>query len=206
MMLDAVAESRAPAMDEADARDVLADMCSPYRIPTDWFGDDHTVVAYTHDPVMAALAADTLARRELGDGYPLVAGGGLVVEGPYEVVLTGPADADSTRWRRAVDEDAYALLMCLVRPARTRRPVIPARDTGLVGVFASQWGPAMMRRLAGGGAGPTARTGCWVCTGSTTSGAMCGSHERQVRDTARREGRLHTDQFVTELRRWGRWR
>jgi hypothetical protein len=89
---------------------------------------------------MAALAADTLARRDLGDGYPMAAEGGLMVEGPYEVVLTGSAEAESIHWRPVAVGDDYALLMCLIRPARPRRALAPAVSTDLVDAPIQHWG------------------------------------------------------------------
>jgi hypothetical protein len=131
----------APAMSEEHVRDALADMPSPYRIPTDWRGEDSTVIAFTHDPVMAALAADTLARRDLGAEYPPVMASGLLVEGPCEVVLTSPVDASAIEWRPAGADDDYALLMCLVRPAPTRH-LNPGTsvDADLVDASARSWG------------------------------------------------------------------
>jgi hypothetical protein len=37
----------------------------------------------------------------------------------------------------------------------------------------------------------TGTSGCWVCTPGA-KGGMCATHQRRVRDTAQREGRLNT--------------
>ena len=110
-----------PVMDEGQVREQLADMRAPYRVPADWWGAGDEVVAFTDDRALAVLVADVIARHDLGGSYPSVAGGGMVVTGPYAVVLVGVPGTEFVDWRSAQPADDYALLMCLVQPARMHR-------------------------------------------------------------------------------------
>ena len=86
-------------------------------VPVQWLSIHQlSIVACTGDPVLAALAANALCRQELGDDLPTVMGG-IGVDGPYEVVLLGPADG-ALNWRPATEADEYALTLCVVYPAR----------------------------------------------------------------------------------------
>ena len=109
-----------PLMHEHEAARVLAGMPAPYRVPADWTGPDDDVLVFTHDPLLAVLVADVVARHELGGSYPCVAGGGVAVDGPTEVVLVGAPGTEFVDWRPAAPGDGYALLACLVHPARRR--------------------------------------------------------------------------------------
>lgn len=102
---------------EAEAATVLRHlMIDAYGVAVQWLSVDRlSIVACTSDPILAALAATVLCRQELGDDLPTVMGG-VAVDGPYEVVLLGPADGP-LHWRPATENDAYALSLCVVGPA-----------------------------------------------------------------------------------------
>lgn len=122
-----------PVMSEADAHQMLLRERHVYNVPTIWRSEDSDeVLVFTGDPVEAACAADVLARHDVGVAYRTYVEGGVVVDGPVEVVLVGIPDTEFVDWRAVedaypcppADEDEcasrYALLMCRVRPAQAQ--------------------------------------------------------------------------------------
>lgn len=113
-------------MDEQQAVEVLADLRGPYRVPCAWidaYDGDTRILVFTADPVLAVLVADQVARLDLNDSYPAVAGGGVAVD-QVEVVLCGSPGVEPwcehVDWRGYRPGDPYCVLACVVRPARPR--------------------------------------------------------------------------------------
>ncbi|MEN3308818.1 MAG: hypothetical protein V7603_5020 [Micromonosporaceae bacterium] len=106
-------------MTEAQMREVIRDdMHLVYEIPVQWLNPERLAfVACTTDQWLGLLAADELCRREVGDGYPIVAGGFMVDE-PEDVVLLGKPGSGSFVWRPATPDDTYALTVCVIRPTK----------------------------------------------------------------------------------------
>lgn len=119
-----------PLMSEADALQTLRGERHVYNVPANWRTEDgDEILVFTGDPVEAAYCADVISRLDAGMPFRAYAGGGVAVEGPFEVVLVGIPQAGWVDWRLAADvytgparderaaADRYALLMCRVRPA-----------------------------------------------------------------------------------------
>lgn len=123
-----------PLLNEDQAHDLLLDMRSPYRVPADWWGEDNELLVFTHDRVLAALVADVIAQADTGGTYPSVAGAGVEVEGPLQLVLVGAPEAELVDVRLARPEDGYALFACRVHPAGPYREAAGEHDLALVDV------------------------------------------------------------------------
>lgn len=85
-----------------------------------WWGRGHELLVATPDRAVAALAADAVVRRQLGDSLPAMFGG-VAVEEPMSVEVLpaeeGPSEyqpADLVTWQRATRPGRNTVLVCRV--------------------------------------------------------------------------------------------